>query len=147
LLVPSDDLTGAEAVAPSSTFVSNTGEEAVADEATTLSASVATTTDRGREPGGRLAFTADGTGQFSRMASYRRSRDRLHRLFAAALFVAGLVLLVEAIWLDRGGATYATVVPILIGAVVTWLTPPGRPTHPPNESTLQWARKQRRAQR
>lgn len=81
------------------------------------------------------------------MVGYRRIRHRLRRPFAAAAFLIGAALLAEAIWLDRGTMAYMTTVPILVGAVVTWLTPPGRPAHPPNESTLQWARKRRREQR
>lgn len=80
------------------------------------------------------------------MERYRRIRDRLRRPYAAAFFAVavGVFLLVEAIWLGRGGAAYFTIVAILVGAVVQWLVPAGRKLHPPSESTLQWARKQRR---
>jgi hypothetical protein len=78
------------------------------------------------------------------LTRYRRTVERARRPLAAACFLLGLALLAQAIWFDRSATAYMTAVPILGGAVVSWLVPSGRRAHPPSESTLQWARKQRR---
>jgi hypothetical protein len=78
------------------------------------------------------------------MARYRRITERLRRPFAVVAFIFGIFLLVEAVWLDRGAGAYTFVVTVIAGSVVSWLVPSGRQVHPPSESTLQWARKQRR---
>jgi hypothetical protein len=79
------------------------------------------------------------------MGCYRQTIERLRRPLAAICWLVGFGLLTEAIWLDRGPTAYMTAVPVLGGAALSWLVPSGRRVHPPNESTLQWARKQRRA--
>jgi hypothetical protein len=78
------------------------------------------------------------------MARYRRISERLRCPLAAVAFIVGVALLTEALWLGRGGAAYLTRVTVLVGSVVSWLMPFGRRVHPPSESTLQWACKQRR---
>jgi hypothetical protein len=79
------------------------------------------------------------------MTSYRRITERLRRPLAAIAFLLGVFLLAEAIWLGRGGQAYISAVSLLVGSVVWWLVPSGGKLHPPSESTLQWARKQRRS--
>lgn len=79
------------------------------------------------------------------MKRYRQAMERIRRPVAAICFLLGIALLTEAIWLDRGAAAYLATVPVLVGALVSWLVPFGRRNHPPSESTLQWARKQRQA--
>jgi hypothetical protein len=74
---------------------------------------------------------------------YYRVVERLRRPLAAIGFLLGIGLLGEAIWLDRGAGAYLPVVSMIGGSVVLWLVPSGRRVHPPSESTLQWARKQR----
>jgi hypothetical protein len=78
------------------------------------------------------------------MARYRRISERLRRPLAALGFLLGIGLFAEAIWLDRGASAFVPVVSVIAGSVITWLVPSGRPVHPPSESTLQWARKQRK---
>lgn len=78
------------------------------------------------------------------MTRYRRISERLRRPFAAVAFMLGLCLLAEAIWVGRGAGAYLVAVPVIAGSVVSWLVPSGRRAHSPSESTLQWARKQRR---
>jgi hypothetical protein len=78
------------------------------------------------------------------MARYRQITERLRRPLAAVGLLLGVGLLAEAIWLDSGTTAYMLVVPVIAGSVVSWLVPSGRRVHPPSESTLQWARKQRR---
>jgi hypothetical protein len=77
------------------------------------------------------------------MTPYKRIRERVRRPVAAVCFLLGTALLAEAIWLERGVMAYMVIVPILVGSCVAWLVPSGG-SHPPSESTLQWARKQRR---
>jgi hypothetical protein len=79
------------------------------------------------------------------MTRYRRISERLRRPLAAIAFLFGVFLLAEAIWLGRGGQAYIYPVSLLAGSVVWWLVPSGRKLHSPSESTLQWARKQRRS--
>jgi hypothetical protein len=78
------------------------------------------------------------------MARSRRITERLRRPLAAIGFLLGLGLLAEAILLDRGAGAYVPLVPVIGGSVVSWVVPSGRRAHPPSESTLQWARKQRK---
>jgi hypothetical protein len=78
------------------------------------------------------------------MARYRQITERLRRPLAAVGLLLGVGLLAEAIWLNRGTTAYMLVVPVIAGSMVSWLVPSGRRVHPPSESTLQWARKQRR---
>jgi hypothetical protein len=78
------------------------------------------------------------------MTRYRQIAERLRRRLAAIGFLLGLGLLAEAIWLDRGAGAYLPVASVIAGSVVAWLVPWGRRAHPPSESTLQWARRQRR---
>ncbi|HXP36786.1 MAG TPA: hypothetical protein VN817_03380 [Solirubrobacteraceae bacterium] len=77
------------------------------------------------------------------MTRYRRITERLRRPLAAIGFLLGVWLLVEAIWLDRGDGAYLTVASLVAGSLVAWLVPWGGRAHPPSESTLQWARRQR----
>ena len=79
------------------------------------------------------------------MTRYRRINERLRRPLAAITFLLGAFLLVEAIWVERGGQAYFFAVAVLVSSVVSWLVPSGRRLHPPSESTLQWARKRRRS--
>jgi hypothetical protein len=78
------------------------------------------------------------------MTRYRRITERLRRPLAAIGFLLGVCLLVEAIWLDRGDGAYLPIASVIAGSLVAWLVPWGRPAHPASESTLQWARGQRR---
>jgi hypothetical protein len=78
------------------------------------------------------------------MVRYRQITERLRRPLAALGFLLGIGLLAEAIWLDRGAGAFLPVVSVIGGSVLTWLVPSGRRVHPPSESTLQWARRQRK---
>jgi hypothetical protein len=79
----------------------------------------------------------------SLLSRYRQISERLRRPLAAIAFLFGVFLLVEAIWLGRGGQAYVYAVSLLVGSIVSMLLPSGRKLHPPSESTLQWARKRR----
>jgi hypothetical protein len=71
---------------------------------------------------------------------------RARKSAIVGLGVTGLVLLALAI-VDGDGATAFTAVFAVIGALLAWLEPEGKPRHPPTESTIQWIRKSRREQR
>jgi hypothetical protein len=80
------------------------------------------------------------------MTRYRRIIELLRRPLAVLGLLAGLFILVEAILVGRGAHAYMVAVPLIGGSLVDWYVPSGRRAHPPSESTLQWARKQRRGQ-
>lgn len=77
------------------------------------------------------------------MTRYLRIAERLRRPLAALAFGLGVLLLAEALRLDRGLRAYVLAVCLLAGSLVWWLVPFGRRLHPPSESTLQWARHRR----
>jgi hypothetical protein len=77
------------------------------------------------------------------VSRYRRIAERLRRPLAAVFFLFGLYALLEAICLGRGGQADMSAGTVLAASVVVWLVPFARRTHPPSESTLQWARRRR----
>jgi hypothetical protein len=80
-----------------------------------------------------------------RESRYRHLAERLRRPLEAVFVLAGVFLLAEAIWVDRGAQAVIYAVALLVGSLVSAILPDrDRPLHPPSESTLQWAKRRRR---
>jgi hypothetical protein len=79
------------------------------------------------------------------MTRYRRTIERLRRPLAVVMLMLAALLLARAILDHRGVGAYAYVGWVLLFAAINWFIPArGSRLHPPDESTLNWARKRRR---